>query len=382
MSTREAKLAVRDTGAAFLDAVLGGQSTGEALALVGDKLSVGRSPDAGVVVQAEGVSRVHAYLVHSDEGWFIRDNDSKNGIQVNGVKVAESWLRNGDVVQIGTAVFRFREPAAAESAVGEREGAAASPSESIAGSGTTPRRKKRNLRPLLYGIAAVAIVGALVFKGNDASKPAANGDTQQEGQSEEEVASRTDLDTKIAEKRGQLDAMLAKKNSEEPDKEKKIARLEDELSKLERERVRRFRGATGVEDPTLRSAEQEMSKLDWTNSSLREAERFFRKGQKEYQAGNLHRSMESFATALTFYRGHVLADKYLRRVIAELDIDAKKHMQLGVQYFEALQYQRAIYHFQEVISLLQHRPTEPMIQESDKYIQVSRKRLQAAEMFP
>ena len=57
-------------------------------------------------------------------------------------------------------------------------------------------------------------------------------------------------------------------------------------------------------------------------------------------------------------------------------------MELGVQYFESLQYSRAIYHFTEVVNLMSHRPTEPIVGEADRYIQQAKRRLQAAELFP
>ena len=48
----------------------------------------------------------------------------------------------------------------------------------------------------------------------------------------------------------------------------------------------------------------------------------------------------------------------------------------------SLQYQRAIFHFTEVIGLMQHRPGEPIVSESERYISLSKRRLQAAELFP
>jgi hypothetical protein len=37
----------------------------------------------------------------------VRDLDSRNGILVNGVKIRESKLRNGDVVQVGHLQVRY-----------------------------------------------------------------------------------------------------------------------------------------------------------------------------------------------------------------------------------------------------------------------------------
>ena len=138
----------------------------------------------------------------------------------------------------------------------------------------------------------------------------------------------------------------------------------------------------GIEDPELGKAETEMQQLDWSNSSLREAEQFFRRGQREYMSKNYNRAIDQFQTALSLYRGHRLAEKYLRLTMYEAEVKAKNHMAMGIQYFQSLQYQRAIFHFTEVIGLMQHRSTEAIVGESERYISLSKRRLQAAELFP
>src|SRR5581483_8786214 len=112
------------------------------------------------------------------------------------------------------------------------------------------------------------------------------------------------------------------------------------------------------------------------------SEAFFRKGRREYLDKNYQRAMDDFTTALTIYRGHELAEKYLQRTYAEAEQAAKSNMEMGVRYFEALQYKRAIYHFNEVMALLAHRPNEPLVKEAEKYVEQAKRRLQAAELFP
>ena len=53
-----------------------------------------------------------------------------------------------------------------------------------------------------------------------------------------------------------------------------------------------------------------------------------------------------------------------------------------MKYFESLQYQRSIYHFTEVIALMAHKPSEPIVHEAEKYIDQAKRRLEAAELFP
>jgi tetratricopeptide (TPR) repeat protein len=137
-----------------------------------------------------------------------------------------------------------------------------------------------------------------------------------------------------------------------------------------------------MEDPLLKKAEQEMARLDWSNTSLREAEQYFRRGQREYLNKNYQRAIEAFRAALSLYGGHLLADRYLRRAVYETEIEAKNQMATAIQYYESLQYARAIHHFKEVISLMSHRPNEPIVKEAGRYIQQAELRLQAAELFP
>ncbi len=74
-----------------------------------DRLTVGRTTHNDIQIKAQYISRRHAVLVTDDERTRIVDWGSKNGVYVNGVRVTEKGLRNGDRVTVGTAEFRFEE---------------------------------------------------------------------------------------------------------------------------------------------------------------------------------------------------------------------------------------------------------------------------------
>ncbi len=141
-------------------------------------------------------------------------------------------------------------------------------------------------------------------------------------------------------------------------------------------------GPVGKEDPLLKAGEQELEKRDWKNSAAIEAEQLFRRGQREYLEKNYTRAIDSFTAALSLNRGHMLAEKYLRRAVYEAELEAKQNMEIGVKYVESLQYERALYHFQQVIDLMTHRPEEPIVAEARRYITLCKQVLQASEMFP
>ncbi len=74
-----------------------------------DRLTIGRTTDNDIQLEAGYVSRRHA-IVQTDDGMTrIIDWGSKNGIQVNGKKVSEHVLNDGDTIVVGNAHFRYEE---------------------------------------------------------------------------------------------------------------------------------------------------------------------------------------------------------------------------------------------------------------------------------
>src|SRR5438046_5852357 len=53
------------------------------------------------------VSQNHALLVNADSGPFVRDLASRTGVFVNGERVKEHSLNDGDEITIGRFSFRF-----------------------------------------------------------------------------------------------------------------------------------------------------------------------------------------------------------------------------------------------------------------------------------
>jgi len=72
-------------------------------------LYIGRDPSNDLVLPDAMVSRRHAVVEYRGNQYYIRDCNSSNGSLVNGDKVSERNLRDGDLVAIGTARLLFRE---------------------------------------------------------------------------------------------------------------------------------------------------------------------------------------------------------------------------------------------------------------------------------
>jgi pSer/pThr/pTyr-binding forkhead associated (FHA) protein len=69
---------------------------------------IGRHPDNGIVVSDLGVSKQHAELRLSPAGRYsIIDLGSHRGTYVNGTRVDQAELTEGDIIGIGRATFRF-----------------------------------------------------------------------------------------------------------------------------------------------------------------------------------------------------------------------------------------------------------------------------------
>jgi pSer/pThr/pTyr-binding forkhead associated (FHA) protein len=79
----------------------GGGRAGEAFAISGERMAIGRSPDAQVFLDDVTVSRNHALLVRRRDGLYIDDLGSLNGTYVNRRRIESHKLQNGDELQVG-----------------------------------------------------------------------------------------------------------------------------------------------------------------------------------------------------------------------------------------------------------------------------------------
>lgn len=89
----------------------GGGRAGETYALRGDRVTIGRHPEAGIFLDDITVSRDHAVVVREDDAWVIVDEGSLNGTFVNRRRGDRTVLRDGDELQIGKYKLTFLAPA-------------------------------------------------------------------------------------------------------------------------------------------------------------------------------------------------------------------------------------------------------------------------------
>ena len=79
----------------------GGGRVGQSFPLSGERLAIGRSPEAEVFLDDVTVSRDHAVLVRRGGAWWLDDSGSLNGTYVNRRRIDSHKLEDGDELQIG-----------------------------------------------------------------------------------------------------------------------------------------------------------------------------------------------------------------------------------------------------------------------------------------
>ena len=134
--------------------VIGGRQAGLRVVVPAGETTVGRDATSELVLDDEGVSRHHAMLVRAAQTVTIEDVGSTNGTWVNGERVTTAReLRQGDRIQLGTALLAL-------------EGGATAPPASVAAPPAAASSKRRLGRVrvgrviLVGGLANLLIVGA------------------------------------------------------------------------------------------------------------------------------------------------------------------------------------------------------------------------------
>lgn len=76
-----------------------------------DHMIVGREVQCAIMLNDNSVSRQHSSVTRLAEGYLLKDLGSSNGTYVNGHRVQEALLKDGDRISIGDCEFWFEAPA-------------------------------------------------------------------------------------------------------------------------------------------------------------------------------------------------------------------------------------------------------------------------------
>ncbi len=83
---------------------------------LGQEAVIGRDADAHITIDDDSVSRQHCKLQRATDGWWVQDLDSTNGTYVAGEMVKRALLLDGDLVKVGSTIFKYLSTANIEAA--------------------------------------------------------------------------------------------------------------------------------------------------------------------------------------------------------------------------------------------------------------------------
>jgi pSer/pThr/pTyr-binding forkhead associated (FHA) protein len=76
---------------------------------LGKETTIGRAHTNHIVLKEARISRQHAIIRQAGKEFVIEDLQSSNGVYVNGERLKEHVLTNGDQIQIGDFVMEFHQ---------------------------------------------------------------------------------------------------------------------------------------------------------------------------------------------------------------------------------------------------------------------------------
>lgn len=321
---------------------LAGKGKGRVFELSIDEIKLGRGDDCDIVINDESVSRHHATIEKLADGTFsISDNHSKNGVLINKNRIDSSPISHGDMIQMGHFVFRFRIPGAS------------SPNIKPISNWNEPKNEvglklgnPENKRRVMVWGGLILFVGVMLWLNN--STPTTPAD------------SKTD-ETKKSEDFKPSDVPETPKESDNTN----ISALEDPITKIGKE----------------------ISELENKEPSVTESEKYFKKGQRDYFNKDYSHAIDNFDSAVSLWKRHPLASYYRGLALHESEVEANKNFEIGMKYFNSLQYSRATYHFRQTVDYLSHSDkldngVKRLVEQSERYIDFATRKLKAMELAP
>ncbi len=298
----------RVRASAWLEA-LDGPRKGEKIFITSAGLSVGRKRENDLPLEDPLVSREHARIEQELSGFSIKDLGSKNGVFVNDKLIDSVSLKNGDIIRIGSSIFRFHMEEEKQEEVifeGKKEF-------------VKKQKKTSPVRVMIYVLTAFTFIIFLI-------------------------------------------ALTSKK--EEP---KETSRKTSE----ERNVVEPIIPST----PTpSESSPQTSFKKELTEEEKLKFDSLVQQGEIAFFQGSYADSINLFKEALTINPDCDVCKKRINEANKKLievikDIDKRAH-----EFFESLQYQRAIEEWQRILDIIKD-PNNQLYIEANKNIEKAKERM-------
>ncbi len=290
--------------------VLEGLNKGEKIFITSSGLSIGRKKGNDLVLEDPMVSREHARIEQELSGFSIRDLGSKNGVFVNNNLVDTSSLKNGDIIRIGSSVFKFHmEEEKVEEAVvfeGKKEF-------------LKKQKKTSPVRIMLYTLTAFLLIVVVI-------------------------------------------AIMSSKKTQEGAREK----LPEERNIVE--------PVTPPNQPSGQPSQEPPPKKELTEEDKARFNSIYQQAELAYFQGSYADAINYFKEALSINPDCDICKKRIDELNKKLieiikEIDKRAH-----EFFESLQYQRAIDEWQRILDIVKD-PTNQFYIEANKNIEKAKERM-------
>jgi predicted component of type VI protein secretion system len=152
--------------------ILSGILEGKSIDLIEERVTFGRALDNMVRLEDGTVSHHHAMLVLDNGEYKLRDLNSTNGSRVNGMRIVETKLHNGDQVRLGSVEMRFESdvkkssqplPPSQTGVDISQVGAGHAPPPSFSPASPFGRKKQSQRTPLVWGVLGLGLVALAVL---------------------------------------------------------------------------------------------------------------------------------------------------------------------------------------------------------------------------
>ncbi len=152
--------------------ILSGVLEGKVIDLIDERITMGRALDNRIRLEDGTVSHHHAVLTLDGHDYKLRDLNSTNGTRVNGMRIVETKLQDGDAVRIGSVEMQFESdvkkssqplPPTQSGVDINQVGAGSAPPPSFGTASPFGRKKTGQRNPLVWGVLGLGLVAALLL---------------------------------------------------------------------------------------------------------------------------------------------------------------------------------------------------------------------------
>ncbi|MGA2221195.1 MAG: FHA domain-containing protein [Verrucomicrobiia bacterium] len=152
--------------------ILSGVLEGKVIDLIEERITLGRAVDNTIRLEDGTISHHHAALVLDGPDYKLRDLNSTNGTRVNGLRIVETKLQDGDQVRLGSVEMMFESdvkhasqplPTTQTGVDLSQVGKGSTPPPTFASVSPFGRKKKGAATPWMWIVIGLGLVAALAL---------------------------------------------------------------------------------------------------------------------------------------------------------------------------------------------------------------------------